>query len=377
MSAVQNADGVDETPFLFSPEEENVLGLLAAGKTYKDVVAATGWSHGKIWRLATKAGARKHEERIRRRGERRALLEAMLDQSIEGDVLDVLDAIPDGSVHMIVTSPPYNIGRPYGNDVAHDRKRHQAFRGWLTQIISEFARVLAPGGTIFLQSGTTRRDDGARIPMDVMLFQEFIEAGLTFQSRIAWVASHGLTPKRRLAERWETALVFSSGEPTFNANAARTPQLHPDKRAFKGPNRGQLSGHPLGAAPSDVWYIEHLKANMPERTGHPAQFPVALAKRAILLWSLPGQIVMDPFAGSGSTLVAARECGRAYVGCDLFYSEIRKARIQAVNADTFSPFPGVTERSLEIWHAEARRVGVAATPITLDEERAQLSLAIA
>jgi DNA modification methylase len=288
----------------------------------------------------------------------------MINQTVTADVEDCLDSLPDGAARMIVTSIPYNVGKTYGDAAGADRLRHVAYIGWLLKILSECARILSDGGTLFLQVGSTRDDDDRLIPLDTLLFEWIRKTGLDFQSRVIWTIPHGLTPRRRLAERHETALVFSKGTPIFNPGAARQPQKQPGKRAFKGPARGQLSGHPLGAWPTNVWSdIGNVGHNNPERTGHPAQFPLALARRAIQLYSMPGDVICDPFSGAGTTQVAALQTGRAFTGCDLFYEDVRARRLAGVQPDRQSPLPGVSDQSVAVWQAEARRVDHPATPI--------------
>src|SRR3546814_19596309 len=90
----------------------------------------------------------------------------------------------------------------------------------------------------------------------MLIFDAIKRTGLNFQSRVAWVVSHGLTPKKRLSGRYETAPIFSKGEPSvFNPAPARTPQKPPNNRSYKRPHKGKLSGHPQGARPSNVWNI--------------------------------------------------------------------------------------------------------------------------
>jgi DNA modification methylase len=239
------------------------------------------------------------------------------------------------------------------------------------------ARLLKPGGTIVLQVGTTKDDNENIWPLDIVFFDELVRAGLSFQNRINWPVAHGLAPsKKRLAPRNEVALVFSKGTPLFNPNAARIPQKYPDKRAFRGPDAGKLSGDPLGAWPTDNWGdINHLGHNHPEKTEHPAQFPIAFAKRAILLYSQPGDLIFDPFAGTGTVAIAAIETGRAFSGSDLFYGELRARRIAEAYPDVVCPLTGVTEMSMAVWAAEAKRVEVGASQISEEEEQMQLDLA--
>jgi hypothetical protein len=162
-----------------------------------------------------------------------------------------------------------------------------------------------------------------------------------------------------LAERYETALVFSKGpQRIFNPTPARTPQKQPGKRAFKGPNKGKLSGHPLGAWPTDVWDIGNVKHNHPEKTSHPAQFPEELARRAVMLYTLPGDLVIDPFVGSGTVPAVCKRTGRDYSGCDLVYADVRAKRLAKVDPDLASALPGVTRESLAVWEAEARVVNI-------------------
>jgi DNA modification methylase len=244
--------------------------------------------------------------------------------------------------------------------------RHVFFAGWLMMIASECARILRPGGTLFMQVGSTRDDSGQLVPMDTMLYDPLRRTGLDFQSRVVWRIPHGLTPRRRLAERHETALVFSKGEPTFNATPARTPQKDPGKRAFRERSagslergavpKGALSGCPLGAWPDNVWDISTVRHNHPEKTDHPAQFPLALARRAVLLYTMPGELVVDPFSGSGTTHAACIETGRSFSGADLSYEDTRRARLERAMPDMVSMLPGMTDESVAVWQAEARRV---------------------
>jgi len=351
-------------------------------KSYEQLAAEYETSRGKIYSLAVTHRRRVHEAKIQERTAERKRRQAQFLQEVvnttqTADVLDYLAGLPDASVHMFLTSPKYNAGKPYGGSKTVDRWNHHFYLGWLLQVTSEMSRVLAPGGVIFLQVGQTYLDDGSLYPIDVMLFNYLREMGLSYQSRIVWTVGHGLSPKRRLAERYETVLVFSKGEATvFNANAARIPQKEPGKRAFKGPNKGQLSGHPLGAWPTNVWHIPAVGANNGEKTDHCAQFPLALVKRAILLYTKPGQLVCDPFNGSGTTQVGCVETGREFAGCDLFYAQTRAQRLAAVSADVLCDLPGVTDELLAVRQAEAGAVRLSPPAIT-EQENEQMLLSIA
>jgi DNA modification methylase len=357
-------------------DPQAVTQLLATHR-YDEVQAMTGLSKGTIYRIAKAAGARKTEARIRqraaeRRREQVEFLQSMIDSTAKADVLDFLADIPNDSVDCHISSAPYNLGVEYGGCPGADSLRFVFFHGWLMQVISELARTVRPGGLVCLNVGKTIDHAQTLMPMDVLLFEDLRRAGLTFQSRIAWTQEHGLTPRKRLAERYETILVFSKGStPTFNPNAARRPQKQPGKRAYKGPNKGKLSGHPYGAFPTDVWNdIPAVRANHPDRRhgDHPAMFPAALAKRLILLYTMPGQLVCDVFCGSGSTCQAAIEAGRHFTGADLFYEAVRDKRLLNAVPDTYTPLMGVTDESLAIWQAEAKRVDRHAAAVSSAED---------
>lgn len=364
-------------------EELRVLELLKT-HTYEEVCVLTAgpgwsakWSRGRIYALALKTGARKTENRIRERHDERRkrqqdFLQSIIDSTTKADVLDFLDGLPDSSVAMHLTSIPYNLGKSYGDCPQADTMRSTYYHGWMMQVVSELARTVRDGGVVFVNVGCTTDWQNRMMPLDVLLFEDFRRAGLTFQSRIVWTVPHGLTPKAKLAGRYETCLVFSKGDnATFNPNAARMPQKNPGKRAFKGSNKGALSGNPYGAWPTDVWSdIPTVRHNHPDRKhgNHPAQFPVALAKRAILLYSMPGDVVCDPFSGSGSTAVGCIETGRHFIGADIFYEELRAKRIAAAALDSFTPLSGVTDESLAVWQAEARRVERPAKPVSAVED---------
>lgn len=326
---------------------------------YSEVEVKHGLSRGRIYRIALRNEARKTEGRIKeRRADRekrqQQFLQEVMDATATATVLDFMDGLPDDSVDLFVTSPPYNQGKPY-----EGRMHFHYFLGWMLQFLSECCRTLKPGGVLCLQVGATKDDRGINYPLDQLLGGHLRSMpDMVYQNTVRWIIPHGLTPNRRLAERNEAVLVFSKGEPkTFNAGAARRPQKNPGKRAFKGPKKGQLSGSPLGAHPTDVWDdIPTVRHNHPERTGHEAQFPVKLAKQCVNLYSMPGDLVVDPFSGSGTVNAACVEAGRSFTGCDLSFEDLRAKRLAQVRPDLVSRLPGVSKESLAVWEAEAKVV---------------------
>ena len=164
------------------------------------------------------------------------------------------------------------------------------------------------------------------------------------------------------------------------SHSIRRQRALPRKRAYKGPNKGRISSHPLGAFPTNVWddigNVGHNSLDRKACGDHPAPFPLKLAKRLILLFSKPGDLVGDAFVGSGTTCVAAKETGRAFTGADILYEDLRAKRLADVDPDLVSVLPGVTDESIAVWQAEARRIDVPASPVSDAELRRQEQLLI-
>ena len=169
-------------------EERRVLRLLG-NHTYDQVVQQTGWSRGRIYNLAIRVGARKTEARIKERQQQRKqrqaeFLNEIINTTAKCDVLDFLDGLPTNSISAHITSIPYNLGKHYGDSPTADNMRFTYYLGWILQILSELARTLNPGGTLFLNLGSTRDWQDRLMPLDILLFDYLRQAGLTFQSRI-------------------------------------------------------------------------------------------------------------------------------------------------------------------------------------------------
>lgn len=245
------------------------------------------------------------------------------------DNLDFVASLPGDSMQLIVTSPPYNIGKSYETRTSLDR-----YLGEQAAVIAECVRVLHPRGSICWQVGNHVRG-GEVVPLDIALYDLFKSHGLMLRNRIVWRFGHGLHCTKRFSGRYETVLWFTkSDDYYFNVDPVRVPSKYPGKKYFKGPNRGKTSGNPLGKNPSDVWDIPNVKANHVEKTTHPCQFPVELVERMVLSMTEPGDSVLDPYMGVGSSLVAARKHGRAAFGCDVVveYVEIARKRINDLDA---------------------------------------------
>lgn len=242
------------------------------------------------------------------------------------DNIDFMRSLEKESMNLIVTSPPYNIGKEYERKTSLDLYVEQQ-----AATIAEAVRLLNPNGSICWQVGN-HVDNGEIFPLDIILYNLFKQLGLKLRNRIVWTFGHGLHCQRRFSGRHETILWFTKSEDyIFNLDPVRVPSKYPNKKHFKGPNRGQISGNPLGKNPSDVWDIPNVKANHVEKTEHPCQFPVALVERLVLSLTHAGQNVLDPYLGVGSSAIAALKHGRMAYGCDIMpeYVDIASDRIDS------------------------------------------------
>ncbi|MEW6194629.1 MAG: site-specific DNA-methyltransferase [Bacteroidota bacterium] len=241
-----------------------------------------------------------------------------------GDCLKILEKIPDEFVKLVVTSPPYNIGKAY-----EKREKLDKYLGSQRKVIQECVRVLSPNGSICWQVGNYV-DNGEIIPLDILLYPIFSELNLKMRNRIVWHFGHGLHASKRYSGRYEVILWFTkSDEYTFNLDAVRVPSKYPNKRHFKGPKKGELSGNPLGKNPSDVWDIPNVKSNHIEKTIHPAQFPIELIERLVLSLTNESDWTLDPFMGVGTTQIASVIHSRKSIGAEILpeYHKIAKERI--------------------------------------------------
>lgn len=245
------------------------------------------------------------------------------------DNLKFMRSLDDHSMHLIITSPPYNIGKEY-----EARRSQDAYQEEQAATIAEAVRLLHPQGSICWQVGN-HISDGEVFPLDILLYPLFHTHGLKLRNRIVWTFGHGLHCQKRFSGRHETILWFTKEENyTFNLDPVRIPSKYPEKKHFKGPKKGQISSNPLGKNPSDVWDIPNVKANHVEKAAHPCQFPVGLVERLVLALTNRGDNVLDPYLGVGSTAVAAVKNHRNAYGCDIVpeYIDIAKQRIAELRA---------------------------------------------
>lgn len=244
----------------------------------------------------------------------------------DGEVESYLAKLPSEPIFdLIVSSPPYNIGKSY-----ESKKALEAYMAWQEGILDQLIPRLRDTGSICWQVGNFV-DNGHIVPLDIEFAPIFKKHGLQLRNRIIWHFGHGLHTKRRFSGRYEVVMWYSkTDEYVFNLDAVRVPAKYPGKKHFKGPNAGKPSGNPKGKNPEDVWSIPNVKSNHVEKTDHPCQFPVGLIERLVLSLTDEGALVFDPFAGVGSAGVAAAIHNRRFVGCELNpdYAKTGVARIQ-------------------------------------------------
>src|SRR5256885_5849118 len=250
-----------------------------------------------------------------------------------GDSLKTLQSMPVGAAKLIITSPPYNIGKEY-----ETQTKLEHYLESLTPILRELVRVLSPRGSLCWQVGNYVEDSEV-FPLDMWFYPTFKKLGLQLRNRVIWHFEHGLHCSVRFSGRYETLLWFTkTDEYTFNLDKIRIPSKYPGKTHYAGPKRGQPSGNPMGKNPSDVWQlmahewefglwdIPNVKANHPEKTVHPCQFPIELVERCVLAFTEPDDLVLDPFSGVGSALLAALRHGRRAMGIDKESAYISEAK---------------------------------------------------
>jgi len=243
----------------------------------------------------------------------------------QGDAEAFLCALPrEQMFDLVVSSPPYNIGKSY-----EKKSALQTYLDWQQRVLDQIIPRLRDTGSICWQVGNFV-DNGEIQPLDIEMAYIFKKHGLKLRNRIIWHFGHGLHNRRRFSGRYEVVMWYSKTDDYFfDLDPVRIPAKYPGKRHFKGPKKGELSGHPMGKNPEDVWDIPNVKSNHVEKTEHPCQFPVGLIERLVLSMTKPGALVFDPFSGVGSAGVAAALHSRRFWGCELIaeYAEKGKQRI--------------------------------------------------
>ena len=259
----------------------------------------------------------------------------------QNDSLEFLKTVPDKSVKLIVTSPPYNIGKVY-----EERVKLDDYLDYQSRVARECVRILQDDGSIAWEVGNYVYNREI-FPLDFFFYRIFKEQNnLKMRNRIIWRIEHGLHASLRFSGRYETISWFTKTDDyTFNLDPVRIPQKYPGKTHYKkGENYGKPSGNPLGKNPGDVWdivlhdweeeiwNIPNVKANHPEKTEHPAQYPIELVQRLVLALTNEGDTVLDPFGGVGTSALASLLLKRNAISVerDEKYVETTLERVKAM-----------------------------------------------
>lgn len=276
-----------------------------------------------------------------------------MSEILTKDALRFLTNLDPKSVDLVISSPPYFMGKEY--DTSHSVSDFMAAH---EELLAQLIRVVKPGGSICWQVGHHVANN-VEVPLDALVYSVFAKSPrLKLRNRIIWTFGHGEHCHSRFSGRHETVLWFTKGARYhFDLDAVRIPQKYPGKRYYRGPHRGKPSGNPRGKNPGDVWEIPNVKAGHVEKTDHPCQFPVALAQRLVRALCKKRGLVIDPYVGSGSTAVAAILEGRRFLGCDhnKKYVSLARKRLRDLRAGTLRTRPlDLPVLVLPLTHAVAR-----------------------
>ena len=263
------------------------------------------------------------------------------DEIIAGDCLSVLPTLPAGAVDLLFADPPFNIG--YGYDVYQDKRGKADYLRWTEAWLAATRRVLSPTGSLFVAIG-----DEYAAEMKLALEGQ----GFHLRNWIVWHYTFGVSCTKKFS-RSHAHIFYCVMDPkrfTFNDRPVRVPSARQTTYADRRAN-------PVGKLPDDTWVLRpqdsgrHFRADgdtwafprvcgtFKERTGHPCQMPEAVLERIIRVASNPDDLVLDPFAGSGTTLAVAKRLDRRYLGVELSadYADAIKDRLIGVKPDPLVP----------------------------------------
>jgi site-specific DNA-methyltransferase (adenine-specific) len=267
-----------------------------------------------------------------------------MDTVLTGDCLEHLAALPEASVDLAFADPPFNIGYEY--DVYHDRKGRADYLAWTDRWLAAVKRLLKPAGSFYVAIGDEYAAE-LKVRLDAL--------GLSLRNWIVWHYTFGVNCTRKFNRSHAHIFyyVMDARRFTFNADAVRVPSARQTTYADRRANpAGKLPDDTWVLRPqeeercfgveTDTWYVARVCGTFKERTGHPCQMPEAVLERIVRVSSDPGDLVLDPFAGSGTTLAAAKRLGRRYLGVELSaeYAERVRQRLAGVSVNGHGPKPG-------------------------------------
>lgn len=253
----------------------------------------------------------------------------------QGDLITLLDQLSTAKlcVDLTLTSPPYNIGKEYESP-----RSVNEYVNWCSEWMQQIYTITQPTGSFWLNVGYLEvPDSGLCVPIPYLLWDK---SPFYLLQEVVWTYGAGVSTRYRLSPRNEKWLFYIKNPQkyTFNLDDIRDANVkYPNQK-----KNGKFRCHPLGKNPSDVWEFPKVttgaKRSSKERTGHPAQFPLGVVERIIRASSHPVDIVLDPFAGSGSTGLAAYGLGRLFIGFEIRpdYCEMAVQRFQAFQQERSS-----------------------------------------
>lgn len=224
---------------------------------------------------------------------------------VEGDCVEIMQTMIAGSVNLVVTSPPYNIQKEYEKKLLLEEYESNVKR-WF----AELPRILADDGAAWINVGYTTPTTKTTLPLTYLYYPILREIGLHLIQEVVWRYSGGMAAKHRFSprsERWQW-WVKNPKRYHFDLDAIREQPIGFDPR-----------NNPLGKNPGCVWDFNTVvggRGASSEKTEHPCQFPRAMVERIILGCSRPGDLVLDPFGGSGTTAIAASGTGRGFISIE-------------------------------------------------------------
>jgi site-specific DNA-methyltransferase (adenine-specific) len=260
-----------------------------------------------------------------------------LDRVYRENCISGMAKLPAGSVDLAFADPPFNIGYEY--DRYHDRRACDDYLAWTEKWLAAVKRVLKPTGSFYVAIGDEYAAE-MKVRLDGL--------GLTMRNWIVWHYTFGVNCTRKF-NRSHAHIFYYVAHPksfTFNADEVRVPSARQTTYADRRANPvGKLPDDTWVLRPqeddrffgpeTDTWYVARVCGTFKERGGHPCQMPLALLERIIQVSSNPGDLVLDPFAGSGTTLAAAKKVGRHYLGIELSenYAVLIRERLGRVVVD--------------------------------------------
>lgn len=262
------------------------------------------------------------------------------------DCLEAMRRLPANLIDLTITSPPYNIGKEYESVADVDE-----YISWCAEWLALVARISGPKSSFWLNIGYLSFAGKAKcLPIPYLLWDK---VPMFLIQEVVWNYGAGVAARRNYSPRNEKFLwyVKSPTEYTFNLDEVRDPNVkYPNQK-----KNGKLKCNPLGKNPTDVWEFPKVTSGAnrasAERTAHPAQFPVAVIDRIVRASSHPGDLVLDPFMGSGTTAEVALHTGRPVVGFEL---EAKYLEIAASRLDNYCEHRAVAQaqRSLPMFEEQ-------------------------